>query len=272
MKDQETHILVSWKIVKNHTQTLNTKTTHKCWTQKTTYWWNLMENNTLIHQQIREHEKLDTTYPWMQRPTVAATMSQMERRWAATDEEQNGSFQRVRNNGFACTVCALFWWFCDWWVGATHWRRFKLLIEESWRHSATVVERKEESWREWKESLRAAHCFDQMVLQLMLVQWTKLRTIFIKVECIVVHITCKLAWTVRVRALKVNETMRLCEIVSALFNSLLFCWLWCLWTVLKHAFGLMKWCILLAFQLFSACVSSTCVSSACSVGPSIFKT
>ena len=208
----------------------------------------------------------------MQRPTVMTTISLTERRWARAKEKQRESFQRVLRNGFACTVCALFWWFCGWWVGATHWRRFRLLIEEPWRHSATVVERKEESWREWKESLRAVHCFDQIVLQLMLVQWTKLRPVFIKVERTVVHITCKLARIVRARALKVNETMRLCEIVLAFFNSLLFCWLWCPWTVLKHAFGLMKWCILLAFQLFLACVSSTCVSSACSVGPSIFKT
>ena len=113
-KDHETHILMSWKTQKNHTQTLNTKTTHKCWTQKTTDWWNLMENNITTHQQIREHEKLDITYLWMRRPTVAATMSQAKRRWAATNEEQMGSFQRVLRNGFACTVCALFWWFCGW--------------------------------------------------------------------------------------------------------------------------------------------------------------
>ena len=162
-----------------------------------------MENNTLIHQQIREHKKLDTTYPWMQRPTMAATMSQVERRWAATDEEQRGSFQRVRNNGFACTVCALFWWFCGWWVGATHWRQFGLLTEELWRHSATVVKRKDPRRREWKEPLRAAHRFDQMILQLMLMQRTELHTVFIRVEDTIVHITFNLAWTVRARALKV---------------------------------------------------------------------
>ena len=154
-----------------------------------------MENNTLIHQQIREHEKLDTTYRWMQRPTVAGTMSQAERRWAATDEEQRGSFQRVPRNGFACTVCALFWWFCGWWVGATHWRWFGLLIEEPWRHSAMIVERKDPRRREWKVPLRVAHRFDLKILQLMLLQWTELRTVFIRVEHTVVHITCKLAWT-----------------------------------------------------------------------------
>ena len=150
MKDQETHILVWWKTQKNHTQTLNTKITHKRWTQKITDWWSLMKNNITTHQQIREHEKLDTTYPWMQRSTVAATMSQAERRWARAKEEQRGSFQRFSRNGFACTMCALFWWFCGWWVGAIHWRGFEQSIEELWRHSATVVERKEESWREWK--------------------------------------------------------------------------------------------------------------------------
>ena len=45
-----------------------------------------MENNITTHQQIKEYEKLDTTYPWMQRPIVAATTPQMERKWARAKE------------------------------------------------------------------------------------------------------------------------------------------------------------------------------------------
>ena len=136
----------------------------------------------------------------MQKPIVAATVSTAERRFAQAKEEQRGVVQRVSRNGFTRTVCALFWWFCGWWVGATHWRWFGLLIEEPWRHFAMIVERKDPRRREWKVPLRVAHRFDLKILQLMLVQWTELHTIF---ECTVVHITFNLAWTVRARALKV---------------------------------------------------------------------
>jgi len=47
-----------------------------------------MENNITTHQQIKKYEKLDTTYLWMQRPTMAATTSQAERRWARAKEER----------------------------------------------------------------------------------------------------------------------------------------------------------------------------------------
>ena len=72
-------------------------------------------------------------------------MSQAERRWARKKEDQRVLGEHIPRNGFVITVCALFWWFCGCWIGAIHWRGFGRSIEELWRNSTMVVERKKKA-------------------------------------------------------------------------------------------------------------------------------
>ena len=104
---------------------LSHKQPHTNIEHKTTYL-SLMENNITTHQQIKEYEKLDTAYLWIQRPTVATTTPQVKRRWARAKEEQR--------LGLFFPLTPLFWWlFGVWWVGEIHFRRV-LCIHVHWFH------------------------------------------------------------------------------------------------------------------------------------------
>ena len=185
-------------------------------------------------------------------------VSTTERRFAQAKEEQRGVVQRVPRNGFTSTVCALFWWFCGSWVGATHWRRFGRSTNQQWRHWTKVVERTEEKKAEasWKEPLRAAYHFDQMGLQAVWFysQYTHRSSDLFTVSA---H-----EWTVHTRAWRL---MKRC--VSMRMKQLLMRLMKCAraWSMnsTKHAFGLMKRCVekkrACVFQLFSAlCFLSLC--------------
>ena len=67
--------------------------------------------------------------------TVAATMSQTERRWTQVKEEQRSTNLFVPPKGITI-VFPLFWWFISGWIGAIHGRGRERSVEDISSHNS----------------------------------------------------------------------------------------------------------------------------------------